>query len=355
MLLASRSSFQRHQYPNVYNLYLSTSRYSSWIDRTQLWSTASLQLLRTLWSATDRRGALLSQAKSNIVAQQYLSWEQTWKQLRYYGVMEYWRRRNLPPASDNAWKSPQQTRGQARVAFMVTATMKRTLEESLGFSKMEIRRMKPLEAQLALQHQVTPAQWETKIPELVAAHWEEQQKDQETDNKMSGTESSGEACTKTKENEGDGPASQELAASGVSTTLSTNNTLKTTLPIGDQAILSLPSSASTVTMDQGDSDRTKTTSTPISNNDSQPSTFASYNTSRSSSSSLAYDSVEEHNQGRIWYQVVEHPSDRVVALFATKEEAEQALAIYDKQAKRKNGPRTITYAVRQKPPFSSSG
>ena len=62
----------------------------------------------------------------------------------------------------------------ARVAFMVTSTMRQELTERLSYSEEQIKRLTPLQASLILQHDVPSHEVSIKLPELENQHFEMQ-------------------------------------------------------------------------------------------------------------------------------------------------------------------------------------
>eukprot|EP00547_Thalassionema_nitzschioides_P015987 CAMPEP_0194253112 /NCGR_PEP_ID=MMETSP0158-20130606/29227_1 /TAXON_ID=33649 /ORGANISM="Thalassionema nitzschioides, Strain L26-B" /LENGTH=165 /DNA_ID=CAMNT_0038990725 /DNA_START=285 /DNA_END=778 /DNA_ORIENTATION=+ len=59
------------------------------------------------------------------------------------------------------------SRRTARVAFMITKDQREALTIQLGYSKDQIKKLKPIEALLILQHRVPPHGMEAKISTLI--------------------------------------------------------------------------------------------------------------------------------------------------------------------------------------------
>jgi hypothetical protein len=123
------------------------------------------------------RNVLVSQAQeSNGIATRLLSWQQQIGLLRYHGVLGYWRQRygllqSTTSAAANHGTSdaplvtPESTRtgnnanvNVAKVAFMITASMRKELSERLKYTAEDIKAMTPLEASLILHHSVKPTE-----------------------------------------------------------------------------------------------------------------------------------------------------------------------------------------------------
>lgn len=137
----------------------------------------------------------------NQIAVRLLRWEKEVNLMRYYGVSGYMREKNfyrlpfltsrasssLPSNSTDASASkaitnstttelPSESSVQsARVAFMVTTSMRKELVERLNYTPQDIKRLTPVQASLVLQHSVTPSGLESKLPALLQQHAEEQQ------------------------------------------------------------------------------------------------------------------------------------------------------------------------------------
>lgn len=62
----------------------------------------------------------------------------------------------------------------AKIAFMITSSMKHDLTESLGYSSEAIRAMKPQQASLVLHHEVSPESYDEQIIVLEEAFEKEQ-------------------------------------------------------------------------------------------------------------------------------------------------------------------------------------
>ena len=85
-------------------------------------------------------------------------------------------------------------RTKARVAFMITAAQRSELSAGLGYGDDEIRKLRPLEALLILQHQVGPGN-EAKVRRLVEDNDELQRREEEEEERRRAREKPAEAAT----------------------------------------------------------------------------------------------------------------------------------------------------------------
>ena len=151
------------------------------------------------------RNALVDQARqSNLVANNILAMQQQFGLIRYHGLMGYWQQRQSALTANNstggtnaATASPfnfststtasNATTGSssisggggkqgnvAQVAFMITGAMRKEMSDNLGYTAEQIKGLTPVEASLILHHQVSPNEKEEKLPGLVQAYEEEQ-------------------------------------------------------------------------------------------------------------------------------------------------------------------------------------
>ncbi len=67
----------------------------------------------------------------------------------------------------------------AKVAFMITSSMKRDLVDGLGYQASVVKGMTPQQASLVLHHRLAPDSYEEQISELETAFAEEQQRQRE--------------------------------------------------------------------------------------------------------------------------------------------------------------------------------
>jgi outer membrane biosynthesis protein TonB len=70
------------------------------------------------------------------------------------------------------------TTATARVAFMITASMKEELAEKLGYEIDQVKQMTPLQASLVLHHQITPDVLEEQLPIAEQEHEELKEEEQ---------------------------------------------------------------------------------------------------------------------------------------------------------------------------------
>mmetsp|Transcript_23697 Transcript_23697/g.65781 ORF Transcript_23697/g.65781 Transcript_23697/m.65781 type:complete len:398 (-) Transcript_23697:65-1258(-) len=84
------------------------------------------------------------------------------------------------PATNAATGSNSANKGRgAKVAFMITSSMKNDLIHKLGFATNTVKRMTPQQASLVLHHEVLPQSYDETISKLEEEFREEQRKQQE--------------------------------------------------------------------------------------------------------------------------------------------------------------------------------
>jgi len=170
---------------------------SRWAKQFSRVGRDGLQLARAIFrdSTTKRavsfKPSLLDQARqSNSVAYSLLRMDRQIGVVRYYGIMGYFRQQwqarftsSLPPSTtseDNndgnvPVSSPTSTASgaantaseptKARIAFMITASMKSELIEKLGYDMdQHIKKMTPLQASLILHRRITAEEMEEELP-----------------------------------------------------------------------------------------------------------------------------------------------------------------------------------------------
>ena len=188
-------------------------------SRASLWSRDAAKLSRafiqearqntgtTTTVADVFRNVVVQQARqdSNHVAASVLSFQQQWGLMQYHGFFNYWRQRfqhQLPQqlqttaggsasmSSTDATTTTTATAvpglitnnntnnaaSVAQVAFMITATMRKELSDSLGYTAEQIKGLTPMEASLILHHKILPDDREQKLPMLVQAYEQEQER-----------------------------------------------------------------------------------------------------------------------------------------------------------------------------------
>ena len=166
---------------------------SRWAKQVSRMGRDGLQLARAIFkdSTTKRavsfKPVLLDQARRyNLVARSLLQVDRQIGLVRYHGIMGYfqqqWQARfssSLPPSTTSEGSSSTETvaisqPNKARVAFMITGSMKQELNEQLGYDLDEdIKKMTPLQASLILHHRITADEMEEKLP-LVEEEYEKQ-------------------------------------------------------------------------------------------------------------------------------------------------------------------------------------
>jgi len=76
--------------------------------------------------------------------------------------------------SEPSSSSKESRKTLARVAFMITQSQKDELSEKLGYSKDEIKKLKPMEAVLILKHDIFPNELEEKLPDFLKQEQEQE-------------------------------------------------------------------------------------------------------------------------------------------------------------------------------------
>lgn len=122
----------------------------------------------------------MSEAKaSNTVATSVLLAEKELAVFKYYGVSAYTRDRILPyfnglinkslssSQNDNYTTRDSSNRRTAKVAFMITKDQRKALNVELGYSEDQIKKLKPMEALLILEHRVPPNDMKSNISTLI--------------------------------------------------------------------------------------------------------------------------------------------------------------------------------------------
>ena len=82
-------------------------------------------------------------------------------------------------ASAGAAMSASSSASTARIAFMITSSMKRDLVDGMGYESSVVKGMTPQQASLVLHHRLAPESYEQEISKLETALEEEQQQQQQ--------------------------------------------------------------------------------------------------------------------------------------------------------------------------------
>jgi hypothetical protein len=143
-------------------------------------------LALNLRTKSPARPILLDYARqSNTVATSFLKMDKEMGLMRYWGLSGYLRQRlqsttalaasaTGTTANNSASKqtadTEQSTSSKARIAFMVTASMKTELADKLGYDLNQIKKLRPLQASLILNHDVKPENMEVQLPLLEQEH-----------------------------------------------------------------------------------------------------------------------------------------------------------------------------------------
>jgi hypothetical protein len=140
---------------------------------------------RSLISLWKDELVTIAKRDQNSIALSLLSIDQTVGLLRYHGILPYvsklllqhrWfslpsnssttQNESIQPSSTTNSLQQKTPPPKAKIAFMITSSQKLALIEKLGYDIGQIKKMKPLEALLALEHNVTPGNEEV-IAKLV--------------------------------------------------------------------------------------------------------------------------------------------------------------------------------------------
>jgi hypothetical protein len=113
--------------------------------------------------------------EANTVATGLLKVDKEVGLVKYYGLSGYLKQRfqstttargESSPDTDPVASSPV----GAKIAFMVTASMKQELSERLGYGIDQIKTLTPLQASLILNESIQPDEIETKLPQAEQAY-----------------------------------------------------------------------------------------------------------------------------------------------------------------------------------------
>jgi hypothetical protein len=135
---------------------------------------------------------LLDHARnSNSIATSLLHVDKEVGLVKYYGLSGYLKQRlqstSALVASDDYSSSSEASSpaatssggSTAKIAFMVTASMKQDLSERLGYDADQIKAMTPLQASLILNESIKPEEMDTKLPIAEQEYEAQRQKDED--------------------------------------------------------------------------------------------------------------------------------------------------------------------------------
>lgn len=136
---------------------------------------------------------LLEHARnSNSVATSLLQVDKEVGLVKYHGLSGYIKQRFQSTSAVTVADSSEEnsltanssgTAKTARIAFMVTATMKAELMDRLGYDVDQIKSMTPLQASLILNQSIQPEELETKLP-LAEQEYEAQRQREEQEMRL---------------------------------------------------------------------------------------------------------------------------------------------------------------------------
>lgn len=137
--------------------------------------------------AVSFKPVLLEHARqANAVANSLLQVDKHVGLVRYYGILGYVKQR-LQPAlrtedfnrlSTQSFATSSTTTSTARVAFMITASMKEELTDKLGYELDQVKQLTPLQASLVLHHRITAESFEEQLPLAEKEHQEHLARDE---------------------------------------------------------------------------------------------------------------------------------------------------------------------------------
>ncbi|KAG7369261.1 hypothetical protein IV203_032004 [Nitzschia inconspicua] len=170
---------------------------SRWIQSFARTGWDSVALSRALWMAhrnsttltrSGMKPVLLDQARqSNRVATSLLYMEKEYGLLKYFGLKGYLQQRIQARLSSSSNKASESSPAissnnnkigddpSKKIAFMITSSMKQQLQDSLGYSTERIKTMTPVQASLALNHQLEPEKYDEQITILEKEYEKEQE------------------------------------------------------------------------------------------------------------------------------------------------------------------------------------
>jgi hypothetical protein len=158
-----------------------------------------LTLSRALWNAQRHqqqqglqqrqhlssifKPVLLEQASknSNRVALSLLKMEKEIGLVRYWGWMGYIRQRVRPLMTTTTTPTTtsiddnDNSDNKKKIAFMITTSMKQELQDTYKYTVDDVKKMTPLQASLVLNHQISPEEYDDKVPTLQEEYEKEQE------------------------------------------------------------------------------------------------------------------------------------------------------------------------------------
>ncbi len=192
---------------------------------------------------------------------------------------------------NEASETPANSASTARVAFMITSSMKRDLVDGLGYQASVVKGMTPQQASLVLHHRLEPGSYEDHILELETAFEEEQQRQQKE------LEASAKALEESKTREASKNSIEEVNDHAESLVQSTSSAQ------GDNpsSPLLLSSSVSHENEESSSSSSSSQLSPPTATLSSLPSSSSDNN----HSGAVAPMSGKFESNEDVWYEVVE--------------------------------------------------
>jgi hypothetical protein len=141
---------------------------SQWAKQFSRVGRDGYQLARAVVQTRSVKPVLLEHARqSNSVAHSLLRVDKQVGLVKYYGLSGYLKHRLQSTSSAAAAAAvavESAPNGGAKVAFMVTGSMKQELTERLGYEAEQIRQLTPLHASLILSNDIAPEDREARLP-----------------------------------------------------------------------------------------------------------------------------------------------------------------------------------------------
>ena len=122
------------------------------------------------------RDVMMARRTSNAVAATWFKMDREVGLVQYWGFIGYLREKQVGQSWNPTVKrllygttitESVKKKTTAKVAFMITSTQRTELSERLGYEADHIKRLKPVEASLILQHNVSPNEVDDKLVGLV--------------------------------------------------------------------------------------------------------------------------------------------------------------------------------------------
>lgn len=138
---------------------------------------------------TNLKPILLDHARqSNSVATSLLHVDKEVGLVKYYGLSRYVKQRLQSTSALTASNEDDSAKtsgggNSAKIAFMVTASMKQDLSGRLGYDEEQVKAMTPLQASLILNENIKPQEMDAKLP-IAEQEYEAQRQNEEVETRL---------------------------------------------------------------------------------------------------------------------------------------------------------------------------